>query len=404
MNDELIQAIQEWIEAIDLQSELYKAVKNLQWATRGPLRLYVPVTELVNGVIPQSEFADALMRIRIENLHPSQATVANVLNPIGIYTYTDGEDDVAEMTYLDEAKQTIVRSTAEGVQPVVLQLGGRITMFEMHREILVTESLRTLQKKLNHTATAEQANLSAAGWITRLFLNAQMPGDYEFDSDGNMINDPITGEPKFTPAAVTFGPEVVNFIAGIQTVDDKGNEKYEKPQYIREEPVGPDTFLKTKANTKQTMLFLGRQAHIQLAVEAQASGESRLQARGDYENSLTMTAPQVEKAFVWAVETAIAMASAFSGQPSPLETLRVTAQAQLDMGVITPSEKNIALALFRDKLISQRRALLWCGIDNPDAEIVQIQNEAAAAAAAGTAVSGEPGATNESPTQNQEAA
>ncbi|MCA9921995.1 MAG: hypothetical protein KC421_06480 [Anaerolineales bacterium] len=389
MNEQLIQAIQEWLEEHDLMTQLSKAAYHMLWSSRGPLRVYIPETELENGVVPQSEFADALMRIRVEALHPSQATVAHY-GQVGVYTYQDSEEeDVAELTYLDEAGQTIIRSTAEGANEVIVPIGGRLTMYEMHREPIITESIRTLQRKLNHAATAENANLAQAGWITRLFMNAQMPGEYERDAEGNVINDPITGEPKFKPAPMTFGPETINFIAGIQTIDDEGNEKYERPLYIREEPVTPDTFLKTKADTKQAMLFAGRQAHVYLAVEAQASGESRLQARGDYENSLTLSAPQVEKAFVWAVETAVSMAAFFSGETSPLETLRVNAQAQLDLGVITPKERETAMNLFKSQLISHRRALLWCGIDNPDAEIAQIQAEAeAAAAATGTTAEG----------------
>jgi hypothetical protein len=378
MDDLLQKTVQEWLEAVNLQSVLYTAVKHMQWATRGPLRLYVPATELENGTIPQTSFAEALQKIQVESLHPSQATVTTGLYPVGIYAYTEGEDtEVAEVTYLDELGNTVIKTTADDAQPVTMELGGRLPIFEMRRELLINDSLRRLQKKLNHAATAEQANLTTAGWITRLFFNAQMPGDFEYDSNGNIVNDPITGQPKFTPEVVTFGPEVVNFIAGIQTVDSDGNEKYLNPQYVREEPVQPDTFLKTIASTKQAMLHLGRQAHVKLAVEAQASGESRLQARGDYENSLTLTAPQVERAFVWAVETAVSMAAFFSNEASPLETMRVTAQCQLDLGVITPKEKATALSLWDKKLISRRTALRWCGIDNPDAEIEQIKQEAA---------------------------
>ncbi|MCP5096248.1 MAG: hypothetical protein GY943_11905, partial [Chloroflexi bacterium] len=129
---------------------------------------------------------------------------------------------------------------------------------------------------------------------------------------------------------------------------------------------------------KRAMLFQARQAHVFLAVEAAASGESRLQARGDYENSLLKTAAPVEEAFVWAVETAVSMAAFLSGEANPFEESRITAQAHLDLGVITPKEKDTAKSLFESRLISQHTALKWCGIDNPDAEIQMLQEEQAA--------------------------
>lgn len=173
VNEQLIQAIQEWLEEHDLMTQLSKAAYHMLWSSRGPLRVYIPETELVNGVVPPSEFADALLRIRVEALHPAQATLAHY-GQVGIYTYQDSEEeDVAELTYLDEAGQTIIRSTAEGATEAIIPMGSRLTMFEMRREPIITESLRTLQRKLNHAATAENANLAQAGWITRLFMNGR---------------------------------------------------------------------------------------------------------------------------------------------------------------------------------------------------------------------------------------
>ncbi len=379
MDNVLQSIIQEWIEQVKLRKVVANAAEAMLWSKRGPLRLFIPA-DLVEGGTLQGDLATILALIRIEAVHPKQAAVvtpSGSSKSLGIYTYTAGEDEeAAELTYLSEAGSTVIRNTYTGEQ-VEMELNGRLTMHQMDRSLLVTDSMRRLQKKVNHAATAENSNLGLAGWVARLFLNAQMPGDYKRDAEGVEILD-ASGQPTFEADPVIFGPETIVYVQGSITEDEQGKQTMQKPQYIREEPVRADLFEKTKESSKRAMLFQARQAHIYLAVEAAASGESRLQARGDYENSLLKTAAPVEEAFVWAVETAVSMAAFLSGEANPFEESRITAQAHLDLGVITPKEKDTAKSLFESRLISQHTALKWCGIDNPDAEIQMLQEEQAA--------------------------
>ena len=383
MDNELQLAIQEWIENVKLRKVIATGAEAVLWAKRGILRLYIPADLLEGGAVPQGDLATILSLIRIEAVHPKQAAVITPQGSsksLGIYTYTAGEDeDAAELTYLSEAGSTVIRNTYTG-ERVEMELNGRLTMHQMERSLLVTDSLRRLQKKVNHAATAENSNLGLAGWVARLFLNAQMPGDYKRDAEGNEILD-ASGQPIVcTGACHLWTRNNCVCIRASSTDDGRWEQSILQKSTIHSRAAGDDRCFCENKRGQQTGDAVSSATGTRLSslLKQQASGESRLQARGDYENSLLKTAAPVEEAFVWAVETAVSMAAFLAGEQNPFEESRVTAQAHLDLGVITPKEKETAKSLYEAKIISHQTALKWCGIDNPDAEIQQVQEEQAA--------------------------
>lgn len=400
--DEAEILLREWIDTQGAIKALHTAVSALLWSSRGPLRLYVPAGKRdESGVIPAAELPISIMRIFIESPDPEQTAVAldpDTKDEIGIYAYTTSEDeDVAELVYIkpeskeDERPLTVLRLTGEGGEMVELDFGGRLTMYEMRQERLMTTSLVSNQKKLNHAATAEQSNLATAGWIARLILNGQMPGDYQRDQNGDLVLDNL-GKPKFVADPMVWGPESVNFIVGVTTTDEDGNERIANPTYVREEPATPETFIKTKLETRKFMLSRAKQAYVFLADDGRVSGESRLRARSDFESSLNKTKQELDKAITWLLETVLAMAATFSGKPGYFDAVRVTADAQIDIGIVTPEERRVAKEMYEAGLVSKRTALTWIGINDVEGELEQMQIEAAEGIAPGS--NGGPTAAN----------
>lgn len=386
-NEELINEaknlLSEWISKRGIKDTLKDAIASTLWSGRGPLRLYVPPGQRDDsGTIPTAELHLSIMRIFVDSPTPAQATVAedaDTKDEIGIYTYSSGDEDLAELVYLDdpmaEEPKTILRVTGgESEEAVPLDFHGRLTMYEIKRDRMINEAMVRNQKKVNHAATAEQSNLATAGWIARLILNGQMPGDYKRNPDGTIATD-NDGRPIFEAEPMVFGANTVNYVVGVTTQDEMGNERLATPSYVREEPSSPETFLKTKERTYRYMLGRAQQAYAFLADDGRVSGESRLRARGDYEASLTTSKDVLEPAIEWMLETVLTMAATFSGKPGYFNELRVNAEAQLDVGITTPDERRIAVELWEKQAISKRTMLSWLGIQDTEAELEQIEQE-----------------------------
>jgi hypothetical protein len=377
--DEAEMLLNGWWEDRGCHKVLREAAETMLLAKRGSLRLFVPPGLLVDGLVPREPVEEAIGRIYLHHPEPEQAAVPrdrNTMQDIGIYLFERNNQKLAELIYLD-GDWTVIRlaeatsdegEEEEQPEPWRFNLGGRLTMFEMNRRLLITEQVRQNQKLLNLALTMLQRNVIQGGFLERTFFNAQLPGKDIPDPDR-------PGETKFVPEPLHVGPGATNFLSGVVTEDDQGNTVVATPSVVYRNPVPVETFAETKREAYSCILEEVDQLHVLITGDATASGESRKQAQTDFRQSLLDSKDQLEKATAWLLETVLAMAAEFSGQAGRYEELRVDAECRVDLGPISGDEQRVARELVEAQIISKRTAMSRVGVDDADAEAGQIATE-----------------------------
>jgi hypothetical protein len=374
MIDEAEAALTEVWDERGMLAVLQDALTWMLLAKRGIVRLYVPPGLLQNGRVPQGDLAESLKRIYVHAPSPEAAAVytdPNTQLKAGLYSYTDPETKAerAEIVALDDQGRTIIRvlGTDEDQASAPLDLGGQLTMAQMERSALITPQVRQQQALLNLALTMLGRNVEVGGFIARILFNAQLPGAFET----------IEGVERFVPEPIQWGAGVTNNFMGAEIRDEHGRLVGQAtPSYVREQPVEPATFLSTKDAMYRSILEEVQQLHAQISGDAAASGESRKQARADFEQSLSDAETQLNKLGRWLIETTLAMATAFSGQPGRFAELRAVFECRIDTGPLSTEELRLNKELSGDQpLFSQETAMARSGIDDVDAELERIAAE-----------------------------
>jgi hypothetical protein len=413
--DAIEAALTEWWDSRKAHAVLKDAVASLLQATRAQLRLYIPkgrlaedkqtvttaeggTSEVVARVVrvassPESSQADGLKGVlaliyldRPEPDHAAVYTDPDTNRDVGVLIYKPNEgavdreegQETAELTYLNENGQTVIRQVsadAAGAKSFSFDFGGRITMFEMQRDPLVSEQLLKNQAALNLALSMISRNVVSSGFLERVLLNAQMPG-YWVDDSGQKVTDPAQRK-RFVPLPYKAGSGTTNFITGFAYEDSKtGETKLTDPQVQYREPSPVSGSVEALKAHYENMLEEADQAHILISADATASGRSREQARADYVSSLSDTRDQLEACGRWLLETVLAEAEAFSGRPNVLSAqYRCEFTCQLNVGPIDNAARLADETSVEKGTISLETAMQRNGIVDVDAEISKINEQ-----------------------------
>lgn len=372
-------------EKVTPYDALVHALANALYFRRGVLRLFIPARYLDDqGRIPQAELAAALDVVYLQSLEPHEGTVTldrQTMEEAGVYLYKVDNRERAEVVYLAEATvsedgqpqpggQTVFRVIAGGDEVgemAALDLGQRLTMYEVNVPLLVTEQVRALQAQLNMNLTMMGRNTVMAGFLERIILNGQLPFHTE--------TDPETGQLIRVDDEVKVGAGTTNVIVGVEYEDPTGAKHYANPSVMYRDPVSPDTFVKAETTLYGALLAEAKQTHALISGDAAASGESRIQARADFYNSVLPSAREAETALAWLLETALKLAAVISGQPDRYDPLTVAAQARINTGPLTGDERRVIMDMVEKGIISHKTALGMLGVSDVEAELDQIAQE-----------------------------
>lgn len=394
--EEVRQGLRWWWGEREMGEVLKDLVYTALWAERAPLRLFVPRGLLEDGQVPEGSFREQLARIHVEGLDPAVGRTvedADTRKEIGLLHYEvttgnpadAGEDteERSEAVWLEDGEgpeepgETVVRLLSEDGEladsPFDFDWGGHMPLLELELDLLITEPVRRGQKALNLANSMIPRNITTAGFLERVLLNAQLPGEW--------VKDEETGQERFQPEPMQWGAGVVNRIVGIETTDEEGNTTYETPQIEYRDPVPVEPAVEAKRSHYQDILEEVDQVHILVAGDATSSGKSREQARGEFERSVEKTKKQVDVLVPQVLMTVMAMAADFAttGEVTDVENVlgkvKANCDCQLTIGPVSPEQQRAHQDQVEADLLSRRTAMARNGIEDVDAELERIEEQ-----------------------------
>ena len=392
--DEAGAALTEWWDARRPLETVQRAVALALTTGRATLRLYVPAgLRDQAGKVSAPDLVAALGLIRPHLPEPGTAGVfpdgdlegveAETGAEVGVYAISRNNQESAELCYLDEQGGTVLRVVGEGGgegggEAAALPLGGRLLLYELTRDALLTPQVRQLQKALNLDLTQMMRNVNLAGSLERVIVNAQKPGRWVDAAGSPLSAEQAKGDPnaRFIQEPLPVGAGVSAFLAGLPHYNEAGGVAgYANPSIQWRDPVPVTTFTDTKGALYGGILEEAGQLHALIAEDATASGESRKQARAEFEASLRLTKTLVDGALRWLLETALALAGVFCGRPGAFEALRCEAACQVDAGPLTADERQQIVAEFEKGVFSWETTAVRLGAEDPDAERARLDAE-----------------------------
>ncbi len=198
-------ALTTWWDKRKLLKTVQEVVSALLRHERAYLRIFVrasaletvdPVTgqPIAPRLKPQQTIEQALDQLYLSQPKPEQAgiiTDEETQEQASVYIYTKDSTTYAEISYVDlDTGETVLRILGgEDEQGATLMLDGHLLLAEATREVFISEQIRSLQKQLNLAKTMEGRNAVQGGFLERTVLNAQMPGKWADDPDGQLQPD-----------------------------------------------------------------------------------------------------------------------------------------------------------------------------------------------------------------------
>lgn len=372
--------------------DLQKAAETLVLEGRAVRRLFFPKGRLAdNSTITAPDVPSALDFIFFETLHADVAGVftdPDTQKQIGIFIYDEKNDNgdvitrAAELSYLDDEGDTVckvVRDKGAPTEYSPYRLGGRLLIHEMQRRPLITEQVQSNQKALNLAHTMMMRNVNLAGARERSVTNAQDP------KRPKRVQNPDspTRTIELEPGQYETGAGAVMFLMGFPIRNEKGEiVGYTNPNVSISDPAPVQTFKDTIAEQKLAIYSQVHQRHVLITDDATTSGRSREQARAEFERSLKETKAVLDETGRWQLETALRLAAQIAGQSNTFLRLRADFNCLIDAGDVDPEKARLVMDMRKpggpnnQPLISDETARGMVGIDDAEAELAQIEEEA----------------------------
>ena len=366
----------------DEDDPIQAALVNLLLNGRSTMRLFIPRDSLNladdgTPFVPTGALEETAKRIFLHSPSPQDARLwryENSQQQIGIYADKDedefnlsdtGEQEYAEMTYLDPEGNTVLRIVSDTRQmdgSTTMDLGGRLTMHEMRRPVFVSPQLRSLQMALNMCLTMMSRNVVLGGYLERVILNGQLPGRVVKDKDG---------EERWVADPLDLGAGSLLVIPGIEYEQESKRDSsgtsvkrgVTNPDVKYREPVDVTIFEKTKDLIYKAMLEEAHQLHYLLADQAASSGEARKEAIADFVMDLAKTVKAINRLYRWLLETVLAMTAYFSGEgfAGRFDQLRVDATTVVDTGRLSADDMRAISELIERGIISEETGMTLAG-------------------------------------------
>lgn len=343
------------------------------------------------GAIPtQSTIPDALNFLHVDVVYSDKGGVftdTDTQQKFGIYVKAKEDKTqnrtVIEVSWVEKGLtfwQMISDDSELAQGPFTCDLGGRLWMYELCREPLITEQVRSSQKSLNLAKTMMMRNVNLAGSRERYFLNVERPTETVRITDATQ---PLGYREEKRPlAGVPVGAGMSNFLKG-ELIRDKDGSVVDRadPNISITNPIEVTTFVNTIDQNYAGILRDCQQIHVLISGDATASGRSREQARAEFEGSLKLSKEVVDDAGRWMLETGLRLAAHLCNQTPRYLGLRCDFNAIIETGPVSPEERSANRDDVKAGLMSTETAMSRNGAEDVDAEKARIAEDKAEASA-----------------------
>jgi hypothetical protein len=296
------------------------------------------------------------------------------------YFYTEGEEQRKEIQYFDDSKLTVFEYYRKKLdsddyeenpyETFKLNLNGQLTIVEARRRPLITKSMKTAQNSLNHAATLIPRNNHVSGFISRIFLNAKVPGEFVVNQLGDRVFQP-------DPDAIVYAPGMLNFVSGIPLRDAEGNVTgLTSPSVHTEQPIDVSSFVESARFSVGTIYSQANQAHL-LANDLLLSGRARVELRNDFVISLQKDARRLQDFWAKAFKNIFYLTQyALGNDPVPWFASAFHVRVNATPGLLAAEERQILIGTHAAGLMSKRTAVSLLGYaDSVEAELEALANE-----------------------------
>lgn len=375
------ETVKKWMKDKDFKRSVQKALRHALLSGKSTIRLFIPSGLLNRDGSVNVNPDNPLDLLYVDAPDPLAGAVVrdeDTMEKTAVFVGKTKDDrgrdkEVAVISYLlPVADKSGVRFTEFTIIPergvpssAALNLNGKLLMFELEMPRLITEQVRSLQKFMNLNLTMMQRNSVLGGYLERVILNGQLPGHYEDDGQGGQV---------YVREEFATGAGTINAINGLPTVDENGNiTGYTSASMMYRDPVAVTTFKEGKDTAYHAILSEVQQIHAVLSGDAVASGDSRRQALAAFASSLRIPKQVLEQALEWLIETVLACAGTFSGNPDKFKGITAKAECKLDLGPPATNEQDIVERLVRSGIISLQTAREMFGIQDLEEEERRVQ-------------------------------
>lgn len=339
---------------------------------------FPPASRNEQGQITATDLISGLMIPRLEIVTSDKAGVfvdQNTEEEFGAYVYTDSKTQkkVAELTYVQNGI-TFLTVFTEGAsrQDYEFDLGGRLLMYELRRDALITEQVRSAQRALNLDLTSMMRNVNLAGNLERSLLNVARPKKTVRVPDGSELGY----HEQEVDAEILTGAGATMAYEGSLIKDEDGKIiGRANPNIIFREPVSVETFVDTRAELREAIHGQCQQLHIMISGDATVSGRSREQARGEFRSSLQDSKEPVDDCGRWMLETELRLGAYLSNQTSKFIGYRCEFNSIIEDGPVDSTDRQENRNDVDKGLMSVETAMSRNGIEDTDAETERIRAE-----------------------------
>ena len=244
-----------------------------------------------------------------------------------------------------------------------LDLNHNWSIVELKAPALITRSIKSLQNAINLDLTMLARNVVQAGFLERLLLNAQTPGEFIESERGDLEFIP-------DPMGYRTGPGSTAIVTGIPIGDNPNNpENYTNPSVVFRDPVDVTTFEKTLLTYVPRLYHEFGQGHLLSAGDGSISGVSRIQLSMDFSNKLKRHIETIENSLEMLSYAALLMLSHYSGKTEAYKKVETVVELSLQDHLLTPEEHKEIRDDFTAGIMSHETTLQLLDVGDPVAEI-----------------------------------